>query len=236
MIDRTALRDVHMVEGFFAPRLVALSRRRALPLWLVKLLTRSEKGQLTSRSLRVYLAQRCGVTVGSYSYGSLLDPGMSDRGLTIGRYVSIGPNVRRFGAAHPVSRLSMHPFWYNPALRIVGRSGDVDRAECVIEHESWIGANVTILPACRRIGIGAVIGAGTVVTKDVPDFAIVVGNPGRVMQERLTPAIRKLMLEREPWLQEPVEAADAFSQIAKDAGDESLFVSASEAPEYVGEK
>ena len=52
-----------------------------------------------------------------------------------------------------------------------------------IGNDVWIGARVTILPGVK-IGNGAIIGAGSVVTKDVPDFAIVGGNPARVIKYR----------------------------------------------------
>ena len=48
----------------------------------------------------------------------------------------------------------------------------------------WIGARSIILQNCCRIGTGAIIGAGSVVTKDVPDFAIVGGNPARILKMR----------------------------------------------------
>ena len=185
---------------------------------------RLEGGQMTSLSLRAYLKRSYGVDVDSYTYGSLMDPGNSDRGLSIGRYVSIGPNVRRFGAAHPVDRLSMHPYWYNPALRVAEQTDDVERTTCRIEHEAWIGANVTILPGCSRIGIGAVIGAGAVVTRDVPDFAIVLGLPGTVKGERLTEAARAAILRTQPWLKEPADAARAYRQVAEDLGDPQIFM------------
>ena len=50
----------------------------------------------------------------------------------------------------------------------------------VIEDDAWIGANVIVLPKVGRIGRGAIVGAGTVVTRSVPDGAVVVGNPARV--------------------------------------------------------
>jgi maltose O-acetyltransferase len=54
----------------------------------------------------------------------------------------------------------------------------------VIESDVWIGTRVIILPGCRRIGSGSILGAGSVVTKDVPPRSVVGGNPARVLRER----------------------------------------------------
>lgn len=53
-----------------------------------------------------------------------------------------------------------------------------------IEDYVWIASNVLILPSCRHIGYGAVIGAGAVVVKDVPPMAVVGGNPAKVIKQR----------------------------------------------------
>ena len=54
----------------------------------------------------------------------------------------------------------------------------------VIENDAWIGAGCSILPQVKRIGKGAIIGAGSVLTKDVEDWAIVAGNPAKVISFR----------------------------------------------------
>lgn len=174
---------------------------------------RAEGGQMFSITLRDILRRHRGVDVGDFSYGSLLIPGRADSHTRIGRYVSVGPDVRRIGAAHPMDAPSMHPFWYNPALGMVSADADVVRSACTIDHDSWIGAKTTILPGCARIGIGAVVGAGSVVTRDVPDFAVVVGNPARVIRMRMSPAAIEQVLAARPWDHSPSEAREIVEEL-----------------------
>lgn len=152
-----------------------------------------------SLTLRAILEKYHGVQVGNYSYGSLLAPGNADHSTVIGNYVSIGPNVRRFGAAHPLAQASLHPLFYNPSLGLVGQTGDVARSSCFIGHDAWIGANVTILPGCSSIGNGAVVGAGSVVTKDVPAFAVVAGNPAKILSQRFLQDRQELVTDSNFW-------------------------------------
>ncbi|MBT2518468.1 CatB-related O-acetyltransferase [Streptomyces sp. ISL-90] len=213
--------DAELKLNVFVQPLRLFYRRARARAWLASFIARLEGGELRSATLRRVLQEWHDVEVGAHSYGSLLTPGMADRFTSIGRYVSIGPNVRRFGAAHPVDGLTMHPYWYNPALGMVNNERDVDRTPIVIESESWIGANVTILPGCRRIGIGAVVGAGSVVTKDVADFAIVVGNPARQIGIRLSEMLRSRLLAERPWEYAPARAARMRSEILLTLGRES---------------
>lgn len=182
--------------------------------WLT-LATRSEGGQMRSVSLRRILQRKFGVRVGNYSYGSLLEPGGCDRHTTIGAYASIGPGVRRFGAAHPLDGLTLHPYWYNPALGFVTADQDVDRTSCSIGNDVWIGANAIILPGCREIGDGAVIGAGSIVTKDVAPYSVVAGNPARLIHTRLDEGTREALLTSEYWMHTPEQASKILDSIGE---------------------
>lgn len=166
-----------------------------------------------SLTLRDILENYHGVRVGKYSYGSLLTVGHADRHTNIGNYVSIGPNVRRFGASHPLNQPALHPLFYNPGLGLVTASGDVERSSCEIGHDAWIGANVTILPGCTSIGTGAVVGAGSVVTKDVPAFAVVGGNPAKIISKRFPGERQSDVAKVEFWRFEPRQALEAISDL-----------------------
>ncbi|MCQ4120964.1 CatB-related O-acetyltransferase [Rhodococcus tibetensis] len=160
---------------------------------------------MKSPTLREVLSRHHGLEVGHHSYGSLLDPASCDRGTTIGNYVSIGPGVRRFGANHPFEKLGLHPYLYNPTLGMVDASSDVDRTSLVIGHDVWIGANTVILAPVTCIGNGAVIGAGSIVTKEVPDFAVVAGNPARIVKYRFDEDTQNFVAKAKPWNMRPDE-------------------------------
>ena len=87
-------------------------------------------------------------------------------GITIGNDVFIGPKVNLITINHDP----------NPE----NRSATYGRP-IVIEDKAWIGINSTILPGVR-IGYGAIVGAGSVVTKDVPPMTVVAGNPARFIK------------------------------------------------------
>ena len=94
---------------------------------------------------------------------------VDDGHIYVGDKVMFGPNVIISTASHPV----------NPELRARGLQYNKD---VTIEENAWIGAGVIIL-AGIRIGKNSVIGAGSVVTHDIPDNVIAVGNPCRILRE-----------------------------------------------------
>ncbi|PON23506.1 hypothetical protein TGAM01_v207740 [Trichoderma gamsii] len=90
--------------------------------------------------------------------------------IKIGDNCVIGPNVSIFSASLPT----------DPKKRQGGQGPQVGRP-IVIEQDCWIGGGAIILPG-RTIGKGSTVGAGSIVTKDVPPFTIVAGNPARVLR------------------------------------------------------
>lgn len=100
---------------------------------------------------------------------------MLNRKLTVKDNLLMGEDVLFLGGRHNFERIDIP----------IGKQGSVgEKQPLSIESDVWIGARTIILPGCKHIGTGVIIGAGAVVTKDVPDFAIVGGNPARVIRFR----------------------------------------------------
>lgn len=101
----------------------------------------------------------------------------TNRIVTMGNYLMMAEDVLFLGGGHKYDRLDIP----------MGHQGDEPKTPLQIDDDIWIGARAMILPGCKHIGKGAIIGAGSVVTKDVPDHAIVGGNPAKVIKYRMTP-------------------------------------------------
>jgi acetyltransferase-like isoleucine patch superfamily enzyme len=154
------------------------------------------RDQATSEPLRQWYRQYQRVDVGLYSYGCF-DHWRMPGPLIIGRYCSIAKTVRSAPINHPFDAITTHPALYERRFGVVDADIHYDDPQ-VIEDDVWIGHNAMILPSCRRIGRGSVIGAGAIVTKDVPRYSIVAGNPARLIRERFTPELQAA-LEASQW-------------------------------------
>jgi acetyltransferase-like isoleucine patch superfamily enzyme len=91
--------------------------------------------------------------------------------ITIGSRTLVGPNVSFYSGYHPL----------DPTIRQGTRGPEMGK-EVHIGEDCWIGGNAIILPGVT-IGKGSTVGAGSVVTKDVPEFTVVAGNPARIIRK-----------------------------------------------------
>lgn len=107
--------------------------------------------------------------LGNYVYANFNLTLVDDTHIYIGDHVMIGPNVTLTAAGHPIDpELRKKVFQFNFPIRI--------------EENVWLGAGVIVLPGVT-IGKNSVIGAGSVVTKDIPPNVVAVGVPCRVLHE-----------------------------------------------------
>jgi len=180
---RTVALESGLRKSVFSEALFGLYRLGALRKLCVSASLRLEGGNFHSFTLRRILADYHGVRVGAYSYGSCMIPGEFPKGVTVGRYASVAAGVQIFLRNHPMDRLSTHPFFYNKELGFLTEDS-IETGTLTIGHDAWVGASAIFTPSCREVGLGAVVGAGAVVTKSVPDFAIVAGNPAKLIRYR----------------------------------------------------
>ncbi|MFB8007277.1 CatB-related O-acetyltransferase [Nocardia sp. NPDC056000] len=129
--------------------------------------------------------------------------------LIIGRYCALATGTRFImaGANHPTAGVSTFPFtifggtWAEDTLDIL--TSIPSRGDTVVGNDVWIGYNALIMPGVR-IGDGAIIATGAVVTADVPAYTIVGGNPAKPVKQRFPDEEIDLLL-RAAWWDWPVE-------------------------------
>lgn len=123
--------------------------------------------------------------------------------LIIGKFCAIARNVKFImnGANHGMSGFSTYPFYIfgNGWERVTPESNELAfKGDTVIGNDVWIGYEATIMPGVK-IGDGAIIGAKSVVTKDVKPYTIVGGNPAKVIRQRFSDEIIDVLLEIAWW-------------------------------------
>lgn len=148
---------------------------------------------ILGRRLRVFLCQRLFVKMGKniniennayIGNGTKISIGnnsgigshfhVQGTNLKIGNHVMMGEEVLILGGGHCSDRLDIP----------MDQQGSLPPSELKICDDVWIGSRVTILGKVGRIGSGVIIGAGSVVTKAIPDYAIVAGNPAKTIRFR----------------------------------------------------
>jgi acetyltransferase-like isoleucine patch superfamily enzyme len=126
---------------------------------------------------------------------------------TVGAFCAIGARTAINPFNHPVDWLSIHEFQYHPrSFDWVPEYNGIERLErapdmfqyVTIGNDVWTGHNVNILPGVS-VGDGAVIGAGSVVTRDVPPYAIVAGAPAQLRRMRFSDRTIERLLRLKWW-------------------------------------
>jgi len=158
-----------------------------------------------------------GVVLGEYSYAVGIRPWMLPPGTVIGRYCSIAEGVLILRRNHPVGFPSHHPLFFNAKVGLLDHDtiSEVDSNPLRIGDDVWLGARVIVLPACKEIGNGAVVSAGAVVSKDVPPYTVVGGNPAQAIRRRFPLEVEAVVAASEWWrhpIEELVEHIDLFTQ------------------------
>jgi len=141
---------------------------------------------------------------GRYSYNigyKVYDHHHRGNKVIIGNFCSISHNcIYLLDHNHATDTVSTFPFW-GPSAGILKSDTHVtakNKGNITIENDVWIGLNCTIMGGVT-IGNGSVVGAGSVVTKDVPPYAIVGGNPVRHIKYRFDDDIIKELLDIQWW-------------------------------------
>lgn len=133
------------------------------------------------------------VSVGNYTYGMLkvLNHSTNER-LKIGHFCSIAPEVVFIlNADHYTNNISTFPF----KVKCLGeRFEATSKGDIIVEDDVWLGYGAIILSGVK-IGQGAIVAAGAVVTKDVPPYAIVGGNPAKVIKYRFNEEMIEEMIK-----------------------------------------
>lgn len=134
---------------------------------------------------------------------------------SIGRFCSIGNGVviGQERAGHPLDWVSSHPFQYTGTALSYEPKGEA----ATIDHDVWIGRDAVVMEGVR-VGTGAAIAARSVVTRDVPPYAVVAGMPAKIVRFRHAPEVVGGLLES-AWWELPV---DVMRQLPLDRPEQFL--------------
>lgn len=163
-----------------------------LKLKMFKIKWRKRNKQNETTAVNIFPMEK--VTVGKYTYGNIrfLSWDSLNEGLTVGSFVSIARDVVFLGGGnHKLSAFTTYPFEVKFQNKI---SEATSKGPIIIGDDVWIGQEAFILSGVK-MGQGSVVAARSVVTKDIPPYAIVGGNPAKIIRYRFTENQIKKLIE-----------------------------------------
>jgi virginiamycin A acetyltransferase len=152
---------------------------------------------------KVSLDRNTHVAFSSIGFGTYINHFSTVRDAAIGKFCSISWNVSIGGKNHEYTNASNYPpYWWAKTLDLEepprSPSTANSRPKCIVGNDVWIGSGAIILRNVT-VGDGAIIGAGSVVTKDVEPYTIVVGTPARPIGKRFDDNVIAKLLEAKWW-------------------------------------
>lgn len=150
----------------------------------------------------IYIDRFCNLHKVEINQFSYVGYGSFIHSCKIGKYCSIGGDVKIGLGKHPLTFVSTSPIFYSNdncfGVKLAEQQHFSESSEVIIGNDVWVGSNAIIMGGLC-IGDGAVIGAGSVVTKDVPPFAIVGGVPAKIIKYRFEEEEINKLLEKQWW-------------------------------------
>ncbi|OOQ57096.1 CatB-related O-acetyltransferase [Mucilaginibacter pedocola] len=184
---------------------------------ITKLILKREGGQMYSPTIRRIYKKQYRITIGYGTYGGCFNAANVPADVSFGNYCSIAQTIKIFRANHPKGTFTSHPLLYNPAAGHV-KTYLLPKPPLEVGHDVWIGEGTTILPNVSTIGNGAMIGAASVVTKNVEPYTIVAGNPAKKIGVRFDAETIAELEKTQWWLLSKtalIEKIDELNKITK---------------------
>ena len=166
---------------FLLTRLYVCKRRRLRRI-LDEIILKREGGAWFTITLRQLYKKYYDISIGDYTSFCFRVSNFK-KTTTFGRYCDVTRTARFETANHPSNTISVHGIFYQKVLGF-SKGLEIPRNRITIGNDVHIGHNSTFLYPGKEIGDGAIIGAGAVVNFDVPPYAVVAGNPGKIIRYR----------------------------------------------------
>ncbi|MFD1259470.1 CatB-related O-acetyltransferase [Entomomonas asaccharolytica] len=177
-----------------------------------------EKGSILFEN--VYPLHKMGF--GSYGMPKVFNAESIECKLTIGKFCSIADGVKIIlGGRHFANWATTSPIWILDNNIEPPKSKPKFNNNVIIENDVWIATDAIILSPVR-LGNGCIVAAGSMVTKDVPPYAIVAGNPAKIIKYRFSPDIIEKLLDI-AWWDYPVDEIKKISPILNSENIDALI-------------